>query len=82
MSLNLDLPDDNYDWLQFSGAWGRERQLKSAHLRPGIQSVNSTRGASSHMENPFVILKRPHTDDFQGEAYGFSLIYRDRKSVV
>ncbi|MHA2950076.1 alpha-galactosidase [Limosilactobacillus reuteri] len=75
MSLNLDLPDDNYDWLQFSGAWGRERQLKSAHLRPGIQSVNSTRGASSHMENPFVILKRPHTDDFQGEAYGFSLIY-------
>lgn len=75
MSMNLDLPDDDYDWLQFSGAWGRERQLKSAHLRPGIQSVGSTRGASSHMENPFVILKRPHTDDFQGEAYGFSLVY-------
>lgn len=75
MSMNLDLPDDDYDWLQFSGAWGRERQLKSAHLRPGIQSVGSTRGASSHMQNPFVILKRPHTDDFQGEAYGFSLIY-------
>lgn len=75
MSMNLDLPDDDYDWLQFSGAWGRERQLKSAHLRPGIQSVGSTRGASSHMENPFIILKRPHTDDFQGEAYGFSLVY-------
>ncbi|WP_076459199.1 alpha-galactosidase [Limosilactobacillus caccae] len=75
MSMNLDLPDDDYDWLQFSGAWGRERQLKAAHLRPGIQSVGSTRGASSHMENPFVILKRPHTDDFQGEAYGFSLVY-------
>lgn len=75
MSMNLDLPDDDYDWLQFSGAWGRERQLKSSHLRPGIQSVGSTRGASSHMQNPFVILKRPHTDDFQGEAYGFSLIY-------
>lgn len=66
MSMNLDLPDDDYDWLQFSGAWGRERQLKSAHLRPGIQAVSSTRGASSHMQNPFVILKRPHTDDFQG----------------
>lgn len=75
MSMNLDLPDDDYDWLQFSGAWGRERQLKSARLRPGIQSVGSTRGASSHMENPFIILKRPHTDDFQGEAYGFSLVY-------
>lgn len=75
MSMNLDLPDDDYDWLQFSGAWGRERQLKTAHLRPGIQSVGSTRGASSHMENPFIILKRPHTDDHQGEAYGFSLVY-------
>lgn len=75
MSMNLDLPDDDYDWLQFSGAWGRERQLKSAHLRPGIQAVSSTRGASSHMQNPFVILKRPHTDEFQGEAYGFSLVY-------
>lgn len=75
MSSSLDLPDDDFDWMQFSGAWGRERQLKSAHLRPGIQSVGSTRGASSHMENPFIILKRPHADDFQGEAYGFSLIY-------
>lgn len=75
MSMNLDLPDDNYDWLQFSGAWGRERQLKSAHLRPGVQSVGSTRGASSHMENPFIILKRPQTNDFQGEAFGFSLVY-------
>lgn len=44
MSMNLDLPDDDYDWLQFSGAWGRERQLKSAHLRPSIQAVSSTRG--------------------------------------
>ena len=75
MSVNLDLPDDDYDWMQFSGAWGRERQLKTSHLRPGIQSVGSTRGASSHMQNPFVILKRPHTDEFQGEAYGFSLVY-------
>ena len=75
MSMNLDLPDDDYDWVQFSGAWGRERQKKVAHLRPGIQSVGSTRGASSHMQNPFVILKRPHTDEFQGSAYGFSLIY-------
>lgn len=75
MSMNLDLPDDDFDWLQFSGAWGRERQLKAAHLRPGIQAVSSTRGASSHMQNPFIILKRPHTDDFQGEAYGFSFVY-------
>lgn len=75
MSMNLDLPDDDFDWLQFSGAWGRKRQLKATHLRPGIQAVSSTRGASSHMQNPFIILKRPHADDFQGEAYGFSFVY-------
>lgn len=33
------------------------------------------RGNSSHNHNPFVILKRPDTDEFQGEAIGFSLIY-------
>ena len=30
---------------------------------------------SSHNHNPFVLLKRPTADEFQGEAIGFSLIY-------
>lgn len=75
MSLCLDLPDDDYEWIQFSGAWGRERYVKSRRLVPGIQSVGSSRGHSSHVHNPFVILKRPNADEFQGEAIGFSLVY-------
>lgn len=75
MSLALDLPDCNYEWLQFSGVWARERHLKTRSLEPGIVSVGSLRGASSHEHNPFIILKRPHTDENQGEAIGFSLIY-------
>lgn len=75
MSLSLDLPDDEYQWMQFSGAWGRERYIKERWLQPGIQAVNSTRGASGHAHNPFVVLRRLHTDEFQGEAIGFSLIY-------
>ncbi len=74
-SLCLDLPDDDYEWIQFSGAWARERYPRKRKLQPGIQSVGSLRGASSHMHNPFVILKRPSADEFQGEAIGFSLIY-------
>lgn len=66
MSLCLDLPDHDYDWMQFSGAWARERHLKVRRLEEGIQSVGSRRGHSSHEHNPFVILKRPHTDEFQG----------------
>lgn len=75
MSLCMDLPDCCYDWMQFSGAWARERYPKTRQLEQGILSVGSMRGNSSHNHNPFVILKRPDTDEFQGEAIGFSLIY-------
>ena len=75
MSLCLDLPDCGYEWLQFSGAWARERHLKVRRLEQGIQAVDSIRGNSSHEQNPFIVLKRPGTDEEQGEAIGFSLIY-------
>lgn len=75
MSLCLDLLDCDYEWLQFSGSWARERHLKVRKLEQGITSVESTRGASSHEHNPFVILKRPSTDENKGEAIGFSLVY-------
>ena len=75
MSLCLDLPDCGYDWIQFSGAWSRERHPRMHRLEEGIQSVGSMRGHSSHEHNPFLILKRPSADEFQGEAMGFSLIY-------
>ena len=75
MSLCLDLPDCDYDWIQFSGAWARERTPKIRRLEQGIQSIGSIRGNSSHNHNPFLILKRPSADEFQGEAIGFSLIY-------
>ena len=71
----VDLPDCDYEWLQFSGSWARERHLKVRKLEQGITSVESTRGASSHEHNPFVILKRPSTDENKGEAIGFSLVY-------
>ena len=75
MSLCLDLPDCDYEWLQFSGTWSRERHLKVRKLEQGITAINSTRGHSSHEHNPFIILKRPTTDENKGEAIGFSLIY-------
>lgn len=75
MSMNLDLPDSRYDFVQFSGAWCRERFEYVNPLRPGIQSVESLRGHSSHQHNPFLILKRPETDEQLGSAIGFSLIY-------
>ena len=75
MSLSLDLPNYNYEMLHFSGAWARERHLKTRKLEVGSQYIDSTRGASSAHQNPFIILKRPNTDEDMGEAIGFSLVY-------
>lgn len=75
MSLNLDLPDYDYEWVQLSGAWARERHVKIRRLEQGIQAVDSMRGHSSHEHNPFMVLKRPTADEHQGEVIGFSLIY-------
>lgn len=75
MSLCMDLPDCSYEWVQLSGAWSRERYIKTRRLEQGIQAVDSMRGNSSHEHNPFVVLKRPSADEFQGEALGFSFVY-------
>ncbi len=75
MSMNLDLPDSKYDFVQFSGTWARERHEHVNPLRPGIQSVGSLRGHSSPNHNPFIILKRPDASETKGTAYGFSLVY-------
>ena len=75
MSLCLDLPDAEYDWIQLSGSWGRERYPKQHRLHQGIQGIESLRGHSSHQQNPFLVLKRPNTDEFSGEVLGFSLLY-------
>lgn len=74
-SLCMDLPDDNYQWIQLSGSWSRERHIKLRKLEQGIQAVDSMRGNSSSVQNPFIALKRPSADEFQGEVLGFSLIY-------
>lgn len=75
LSAQLDLPDANYDFIQFAGSWSRERHLHRSHLRPGTQSISSLRTASSHQENPFFMLARPHTDNNQGGVFGFNFVY-------
>lgn len=75
LSCCIDLPDQNYEWMQFSGAWARERIPEIKKLSTGTVSIESKRGTSSANQNPFIIIKRPNTDDFSGDAYGFSFVY-------
>ncbi len=75
MSMSVDFSDYDYEMVQFSGAWARERHKRVRRLEQGVQSIHSMRGASSAEHNPFLILKRPDTTEDLGEAYGFSLVY-------
>ena len=75
MSLCLDLPDSDYEWMQFSGAWGRERYPYTRPLVPGIQAIDSMRGHSSSQQNPFIILKRKSATEETGEAIGCMFVY-------
>lgn len=75
MSAAVDLPDRDYELLQLSGAWARERHVKRRPLEEGVQSIYSMRGISSAEHNPFLALVRRNTTESHGEAYGFSLVY-------
>ncbi|KRG16415.1 alpha-galactosidase [Virgibacillus soli] len=75
MSASVDLPDDQYEMVHLNGAWAREGHIEAHKLTKGIQSIYSSRGASSHVHNPFLALKRLSATEDHGEVYGFSLVY-------
>lgn len=75
LSASIDFPDYDYEMIHFSGAWSRERAIKKHVLEQGVQSIHSLRGSSSAEHNPFIMLKRPNTDENMGEVYGFSFVY-------
>ncbi|WP_082233205.1 alpha-galactosidase [Halobacillus massiliensis] len=75
LSANVDMFDADFEMLQLSGSWSRERHVKSRELISGIQSISSTRGTSSTQQNPFLVLKRKSADEHQGEVFGFNLVY-------
>ena len=76
MSASVEFLDMDYEMVQLSGGWSRERYVKNRKLEMGIQSIHSLNGTCCGAEhNPFLALKRPHTTESQGEVYGFSLVY-------
>lgn len=75
MSASVDLPDMDYEMIELTGAWTRERSVKKRQLQHGVQSIYSMRGCSSSNYNPFLALKRPEANEHSGEVYGFSLVY-------
>ncbi|KRL81026.1 alpha-galactosidase [Ligilactobacillus equi] len=74
-SLEMDFVDKDFDVICLPGAHANERHLERGAVNFGKQSFASLRGSSSHHMNPFIALVDKKTDEFQGEAYGFALVY-------
>jgi alpha-galactosidase len=75
LSVCIDFETSDYELLQLSGAWCREKHIYRRPLVPGLQGVDSKRGFSSHQQNPFIALLTEHTTENQGEVYAFNLAY-------
>lgn len=74
-SCCVNFPSMDYNMINLSGVWSRERRVITRHLAHGIQSVASKRGSSSHNHNPFVALVDDKGGEDFGEAFGFNLVY-------
>ncbi len=74
-SLCLELPGGGWDFITFDGRHVMERCPSRAPLRPGVQSVGSVRGTSSHQHNPFVVLCEQDAGEEHGLCYGAMLLY-------
>lgn len=75
LSVNVDFRDADFDFMHLHGAHVKERHIERKPLRHGIQSIESTRGASSHQHNPFLALVRKDTTEDSGEVFGFNFVY-------
>ena len=76
MSASVEFLDMDYELVQLSGAWGRERYVHVRKLDMGFQGIQGLAGTAGGAEqNPFIALKRPETTEFAGEVYGMSLVY-------
>lgn len=74
-SLSIDMPYGDWEWMHFHGRHAMERQVERASLLHGIQESGSTRGTSSHQQNPSVLLCEKNCTETSGFCMGAVLMY-------
>ena len=74
-SLCLDIADGKWEWIHFHGRHAMERIPERMPLIHGVQESSSSRGTSSHQQNPSVILCSPDCTEKNGECIGAFLVY-------
>lgn len=74
-SVNLDFPAGDYEYIHLEGAWAREKHIDRNKVHKGTQGFESRRGASGHVENPFLMFFDKGSNEDYGNVYGISLVY-------
>ena len=69
-SLQMDIEGNGFTFVNFAGDWANERNKTETPVNIGVCLTNESRtGASSHVVNPFTMLKK------EGGVYAFNLVY-------
>ena len=75
LSASVDFRDDDFQLITLYGAHTNEKNICRRNIVPGIQMVDSARGASSPQQAPFLALVRNNTTETTGEVYSFNFVY-------
>lgn len=74
-SFAIDLPENNYDLISLYGAWAKERHIERTPMHHGTFVVDSKRGSSSAILNPFIAAVSKDTTEYNGKVYAVNLVY-------
>lgn len=74
-SMCLDIPYEDWEWMHFYGRHTMERQAERVPVLHGISESSSSRGTSSHHQNPAVLLCEKDCTETNGHCIGAALMY-------
>ena len=74
-SMSIDCTYGDFDLISFHGRHTKERLMERAAVDHNVKVIRSRRTASSHQQNPFVILCEQDATEDSGSCYGFMLVY-------
>lgn len=81
-SATVDFGTNDFKVMNLNGDWMRESNVEWQELGHTIINIDSKRGMSSHMRNPFIAVADKNTDEYQGEVYAMTLVYSGDFSAV
>lgn len=74
-SASMPMYGSEYDVINLSGGWARERHVNRTPVAHAFFRVESQRGSSSHEQNPFIALCERTATEHTGSVWAETLVY-------